>query len=119
MKRPRICRQLLAGHEEKLGLACALIHDPAVLILDEPINGLTRAPRATCRNGCCASPPPAPPSSFPRICSTWRKSCAAAWPSSTGALAATGSLDDIRQQLSSNGSLEDIFLQLTDETAAA
>ena len=36
-----------------------------------------------------------------------------------GALVATGSLDDIRQQLSSDGSLEDIFLQLTDETAAA
>ena len=36
-----------------------------------------------------------------------------------GALAATGSLDEIRRQLSSDGSLEDIFLQLTDATAAA
>src|SRR5262249_32268163 len=32
------------GMKKKLGLACALLHDPAVLILDEPTNGL--APRA-------------------------------------------------------------------------
>ena len=36
-----------------------------------------------------------------------------------GALAATGSLDEIRRQLSSDGSLEELFLQLTDETGAA
>ena len=30
------------GMKKKLGLACALIHEPAVLILDEPINGLDR-----------------------------------------------------------------------------
>ena len=34
------------GMKKKLGLACALIHDPQVLILDEPINGLDPARRA-------------------------------------------------------------------------
>src|SRR6185437_115934 len=32
------------GMKKKLGLACALMHEPDVLILDEPINGLD--PRA-------------------------------------------------------------------------
>src|SRR6185503_19377244 len=33
------------GMKKKLGLACALVHDPPVLILDEPTNGLD--PRAS------------------------------------------------------------------------
>src|SRR5471030_2726515 len=35
------------GMKKRLGLACALIHEPVVLILDEPINGLD--PRASDR----------------------------------------------------------------------
>jgi ABC-2 type transport system ATP-binding protein len=36
----RLCRNLSGGMKQKLGLACALIHTPKVLFLDEPTNGV-------------------------------------------------------------------------------
>jgi len=38
--RSRLARNLSGGMKQKLGLACALIHTPKVLFLDEPTNGV-------------------------------------------------------------------------------
>jgi len=36
----RLARDLSGGMKQKLGLACVLVHQPRVLILDEPTNGV-------------------------------------------------------------------------------
>ena len=36
----KLCRQLSRGYRQRVGLAQAIIHDPAVVILDEPTSGL-------------------------------------------------------------------------------
>lgn len=108
------------GMKKKLGLACALIHDPAVLILDEPINGLDpRASREVQERLLRIAAAGTTIFVSTHLLDMAQKLCSRVAIIHRGALAATGSLDEIRQQLSSDGSLEELFLQLTDETTTA
>jgi ribosome-dependent ATPase len=42
--RDRPAGKLSGGMKQKLGLCCALIHDPQLLILDEPTTGVDPSP---------------------------------------------------------------------------
>jgi ABC-2 type transport system ATP-binding protein len=108
------------GMKKKLGLACALIHEPSVLILDEPINGLDpRAARdVNDRLAVCAA------RGMTIFVSTHlldiaERLCSRVAIIHHGKLVATGTLDEIRAVTAINGSLEDVFLSLTNDTPRA
>lgn len=108
------------GMKKKLGLACALVHDPDVLILDEPINGLDpRAARdvqdrlvasANCGKTIFVST---------HLLDMAQRMCNRVGIINHGALVATGSLEELRGASSDNSTLEELFLKFTDEDSLA
>jgi ABC-2 type transport system ATP-binding protein len=103
------------GMKKKLALACALIHSPAVLILDEPINGLDpRAARDVQQRLLAAAANGTTVFVSTHLLDMAEKLCDRVGIIHHGALVATGTLDEIRRDLSASGSLEDVFLKVTD-----
>jgi ABC-2 type transport system ATP-binding protein len=108
------------GMKKKLGLACALIHEPSVLILDEPINGLD--PRAAREVNdrlvqCVARGMTIFVSTH--LLDVAEKLCSRVAIIHHGKLIATGTLDEIRAATRRSGSLEDVFLSLTNDAPRA
>ena len=108
------------GMKKRLGLACALIHDPTVLILDEPINGLDpRAARDVQELLLAAAARGVTIFVSTHLLDMAEKLCDRVAIIHRGQLAATGTLDEIRAEASSSGSLEDVFLKITDDAGEA
>jgi ABC-2 type transport system ATP-binding protein len=106
------------GMKKRLGLACALIHDPVVLILDEPINGLDpRASREVQERLLAAAARGVTIFVSTHLLDMAEKLCDRVGIIHHGELVATGTLDEIRAESSASGSLEDVFLKITDEAA--
>jgi len=100
------------GMKKKLGLACALVHDPAVLILDEPINGLDpRAARDV--QDLLIGRAAAGKTIFvsTHLLDMAQRMCDRVGIIHRGMLAATGSLDELRGD--ADASLEEVFLRIT------
>jgi len=107
------------GMKKKLGLACALIHDPEVLILDEPINGLDpRAAREVQERLRLAAASGKTVFMSTHLLDMAERVCSRVGIVHRGDLVATGTLDELRQRVVAGGSLEEVFLKVTEESSA-
>jgi ABC-2 type transport system ATP-binding protein len=102
------------GMKKKLALICAMLHDPALLILDEPTNGLdpfaTRTLHEIMRErvaaGCTVF-------FSTHLLDQAEKLCSRMAIIHRGRLVAVGSLVDLRTDLPAESSLEEVFFALT------
>ncbi len=114
------CEGFSKGMRQKVALAGALVHDPRLIILDEPLTGLdARAARlvkdallARVRQGCTVI-------MTTHILEVAERMAERIGVISRGRLIAEGSLDELRHRAGGNGaggrSLEDVFLALVAE----
>jgi ABC-2 type transport system ATP-binding protein len=101
------------GMKKKLGLVCALMHDPRLLILDEPTNGLdpfaTRTLHAILRerqeSGCTVL-------FSTHLLDQAEKLCTRIAIVHRGQLRAHGTLEELRNHLSGGANLEEVFFAI-------
>ena len=105
------------GMKKKLALICAILHDPALLILDEPTNGLdpfaTRVLHELIREKAAQGK-----TIFfsTHLLDQAEKLCTKIGIVAKGKLAAHGTLTELRGRLSADSSLEQIFFSVAGES---
>jgi ABC-2 type transport system ATP-binding protein len=107
------------GMKKKLGLACALIHDPAVLILDEPTNGLD--PRAAREVQVLLKGNAARGKTIflsTHLLDMAERLCTRLGIIHKGELVAVGELEALRREVVPGGTLEEVFLKATQPDGA-
>jgi len=108
------------GMRQKLALAGALIHDPAVMLLDEPLTGLDAAAARQVKDilldrvraGCTVI-------LTTHILEVAERLAERISIVSGGRIAAEGTMAELRERAGQGETLEDVFLALTRDTAAA
>ena len=111
------------GMKKKLGLACALMHEPDVLILDEPVNGLDpRAAREVQDRLKAIADEGRTIFVSTHLLDMAERVCTRIGIIDRGRLVAAGTAAQLRREGAASESLEDIFLRMTqqpeDATAA-
>jgi ABC-2 type transport system ATP-binding protein len=108
------------GMKKKLGLACALIHEPSVLILDEPTNGLDpRASRDVQQRLRKSVDEGMTIFLSTHILDMAERLCSRIGIIHHGQLVATGSPQELKDKVTAGGTLEQVFLAVTEESASA
>jgi ABC-2 type transport system ATP-binding protein len=104
---------------KKLALICAMLHDPALLILDEPTNGLDPFATRTLHEIVRAKAAAGRTIFFStHLLDQAEKLCTQIAIMAKGRLAAHGTLADLRSRLSSDSSLEEIFFSVAGESGS-
>jgi ABC-2 type transport system ATP-binding protein len=102
------------GMKKKLGLACALIHDPGVLILDEPTNGLDpRASHEVQERLLHAAAQGKTIFLSTHLLDMAERLCGRVGIIDKGHLVAVGPPRELRDKVVPGGSLEEVFLKVT------
>jgi ABC-2 type transport system ATP-binding protein len=102
------------GMKKRLGLACALIHDPAVLILDEPTNGLDpRASHEVQERLLHAASRGKTIFLSTHLLDMAERLCSRVGIIDRGHLVAVGPLRELKDKVVPGGSLEEVFLRVT------
>jgi ABC-2 type transport system ATP-binding protein len=104
------------GMKKKLGLICALLHEPALVILDEPTNGLdphgTHVLHALMRETAAAGRSVL---FSTHLLDQAERLCDRAAVIRHGRLAAEGTLEQLRSRFGVDAGLEELFFRLTEE----
>jgi len=107
------------GMKKKLGLICAMMHEPPLLILDEPTNGLdphsTQVLHALMKETVAAGR-----TVFfsTHLLDQAERLCDRVAIVRNGSIAAQGTLEELRGNFGHDRSLEQLFFELTDKAAA-
>ena len=102
------------GMKKKLGLCCALIHDPPVLVLDEPTNGLDpRAAREVQDRIRSSAADGKTVFLSTHLLDMAERLCHRVGIIDGGRLVAVGTVEELRAQQRAGSSLEEVFLKVT------
>jgi ABC-2 type transport system ATP-binding protein len=103
------------GMKKKLGLACALIHDPAVLVLDEPTNGLDPRASHEVQERLLQAAATRGKTIFlsTHLLDMAERVCSRVGIIDKGHLVAVGPLRELKEKIVPGGTLEEVFLKVT------
>jgi ABC-2 type transport system ATP-binding protein len=108
------------GMKKKLALVCAMLHDPTLLILDEPTNGLDPFATRTLHELIRANAAAGKTIFFStHLLDQAEKLCTQIAIIAKGRLAAHGTLAELRARLASDSSLEEIFFSVAGDPGRA